>query len=329
MIKVSLQAWTWVLSAALCSSVVGCDDDDGDGDAGGAGGVVTDAGGGQDAGGAGGFGGAGGGEGGQGGSPGGAGGADAAVGGAGAAGGEGGTGGAGGEGGEGGAVGGGGGAIGGEGGAGGIGGMVGGTGGAGGAGECLSEGETGPVVPDAPQCCEGLAPVGCDAPNAEGACEPCVGAFVCVRCGDGVCGSGENPCNCPDDCGARDTRCDDGTMPLCPMAEPECEALEILAIQGNCYQCVNPNTCRPWGEAGCETSYECAAEDYCNPCGTSSCPACEDCVQACTPHGCPTEPEALCDMIRPECPDGGASVIMNGCWVCVGLDACQPLPPAP
>lgn len=28
--------------------------------------------------------------------------------------------------------------------------------------------------------------------------------FICVKCGDGICGNGENECNCPTDCPATD-----------------------------------------------------------------------------------------------------------------------------
>ncbi len=68
---------------------------------------------------------------------------------------------------------------------------------------CAEEGATVPDAPDAPPCCPGLAPIGCDAPDDEGVCPGgCVGAFVCARCGDGECGPGENPCSCPQDCEA-------------------------------------------------------------------------------------------------------------------------------
>lgn len=51
------------------------------------------------------------------------------------------------------------------------------------------------------KCCEGLTPIpdckedeigGCACPNC-----PC---FVCTWCGNGKCGTGENTCNCPEDC---------------------------------------------------------------------------------------------------------------------------------
>ncbi len=79
----------------------------------------------------------------------------------------------------------------------------------------------------------------------------------------------------------RDTHCDDGTTPACRMVIPQCSEYEILAYQDNCYACVNPATCAPWGEPGCESDKECATGETCDMCGTSSCPMCEDCVAAC------------------------------------------------
>ncbi len=67
---------------------------------------------------------------------------------------------------------------------------------------CAGEGESVPVVPGAPECCEGLTKIGCEKPDNNGICptEPCVGASICAKCGNGVCGHGENKCNCPKDC---------------------------------------------------------------------------------------------------------------------------------
>jgi hypothetical protein len=66
--------------------------------------------------------------------------------------------------------------------------------------DCVEEGGSVPVVPDAPECCPGLAPIPCSAPGANGLCMPCAGASYCARCGDGACGLAENACNCPADC---------------------------------------------------------------------------------------------------------------------------------
>ena len=79
----------------------------------------------------------------------------------------------------------------------------------------------------------------------------------------------------------RDTRCDDGSTVLCLMIPPVCTEHEILAIQNNCWICVNPATCRPWGEPGCLKDEDCRPGWRCDPCGTSSCPFCDDCVPAC------------------------------------------------
>jgi hypothetical protein len=123
-----------------------------------------------------------------------------------------------------------------------------------------------------------------------------------------------------------DPSCDDGTEPSCPMVPPDCGEAEILAYQQSCYVCVNPATCLPWGEPGCEIDMDCSPETYCDFCGTSSCPGCRDCVAACIPHNCPTEPEALCTMIRPDCGDEGVAVVRDGCWVCVDMGSCEAVP---
>ena len=69
--------------------------------------------------------------------------------------------------------------------------------------ECIAEGGSGVVVPGGLSCCQGLAPIGCDTPDQSGNCPTgqCTGAFYCTMCGNGICGLGENKCNCPQDCG--------------------------------------------------------------------------------------------------------------------------------
>ena len=140
-------------------------------------------------------------------------------------------------------------------------------------------------------------------------CEECYyneeGVFVCeiVPCNDGcyvdgelylvgeefgsecslcVCEApGELICYDVEDCG-RNSYCDDGTIPMCDMVEPDCEEpFEILAWQDDCYRCVNPATCHPWGVSDCETDSDCSSGAVCEHCGTSSCPTCDDCVTAC------------------------------------------------
>jgi len=67
---------------------------------------------------------------------------------------------------------------------------------------CIPEGGSGAVIPDGPSCCAGLTQIGCSQPIAPqfGGCSDCVGAFFCTMCGNGICGLGENKCNCPQDC---------------------------------------------------------------------------------------------------------------------------------
>ncbi len=83
----------------------------------------------------------------------------------------------------------------------------------------------------------------------------------------------EGPC--------RSTACDDGTFVLCDMILPKCMEFEILAIQDSCWRCVNPETCKLWGEPECEDDADCPSDMTCDPCGSSSCPYCDDCVPAC------------------------------------------------
>lgn len=127
--------------------------------------------------------------------------------------------------------------------------------------------------------------------------------------------------------GGRDERCDDGGPLFCDMVQPECALGEVAAIQDGCWVCVNAITCRPWGEPGCQRDADCPVDEWCNFCATGSCPACLDCVAGCVVHGCPTEPEPACNMIRPDCEQGGVAVVRGGCWVCVGLNACAPIEP--
>ena len=65
--------------------------------------------------------------------------------------------------------------------------------------ECIPEGGTVPLIPDYPDCCEGLTLID-QAIYIDGGCIPVGGQGVCTFCGDGICGLGENLCNCPEDC---------------------------------------------------------------------------------------------------------------------------------
>jgi hypothetical protein len=51
-------------------------------------------------------------------------------------------------------------------------------------------------------CCGSLERIDNSAPDAQGNCQPTnpPSVLICAACGDGMCGVGENRCNCPADC---------------------------------------------------------------------------------------------------------------------------------
>lgn len=189
--------------------------------------------------------------------------------------------------------------------------------------DCIPEGGVRPVIPDAPPCCEGLEPIGCEEPDENGQCpaEPCGGGAYCARCGNGGCGPGENVCNCPQDCGGGqcvpegdqyvefeepDAECCEGLVPraLSGPVDGEC-----VVIPCGCFVCVS---C-PDGECG-------PGEDIC------ICP--EDCGGGqCVPEGEEynelDDPDAqCCEGLEPvvaamEMPDGLCSAPRCPCFVCV------------
>jgi hypothetical protein len=84
-------------------------------------------------------------------------------------------------------------------------------------GQCIGEGDVfdGKVV--CAFCCPPLESRAAVAPPGDNPGASCqerrllVSLLVCVRCGDGRCGPGENDCNCPLDCPPEDAgRADDG-----------------------------------------------------------------------------------------------------------------------
>jgi len=68
--------------------------------------------------------------------------------------------------------------------------------------ECVGEGEKGSMSAIAGgRCCSGLEAVSNCMSFAGGTwVVPTDGSFICARCGNGICGAGENECNCPKDC---------------------------------------------------------------------------------------------------------------------------------
>jgi len=71
--------------------------------------------------------------------------------------------------------------------------------------KCAKEGETIGAQGMPEICCSGLKPVGGWPGGYEGDCSippPPTGLSICTNCGDGICNvdTGENKCNCPEDC---------------------------------------------------------------------------------------------------------------------------------
>jgi len=70
--------------------------------------------------------------------------------------------------------------------------------------ECAKEGKTISIMPlpdpeaEKYLCCEGLQE-GIIFSDIE-ECSPMLDAAVCIDCPNGICGAGENRCNCPEDC---------------------------------------------------------------------------------------------------------------------------------
>ena len=67
---------------------------------------------------------------------------------------------------------------------------------------CVAEGQAvGGKLLDAPtKCCAGLVAVAESTPMDGGCAQAPPDVILCIRCGDGQCGLGENHCNCPSDC---------------------------------------------------------------------------------------------------------------------------------
>lgn len=70
-------------------------------------------------------------------------------------------------------------------------------------GDCVPEGQSLEAKDICSICCGGLVRLEASASNGDaGACAPTgpPSIFICGACGNGVCGPGENACNCPGDC---------------------------------------------------------------------------------------------------------------------------------
>ncbi|MEM3450066.1 MAG: hypothetical protein QW439_00640 [Candidatus Woesearchaeota archaeon] len=63
--------------------------------------------------------------------------------------------------------------------------------------DCISEGQQ---VVNNKQCCPGLSKINNSANLTNGGCSQATGEYCTAKCGNGVCDSLENRCNCPEDC---------------------------------------------------------------------------------------------------------------------------------
>lgn len=133
---------------------------------------------------------------------------------------------------------------------------------------CAAAGESVPVVPGALPCCEGLEAISCDRPGPDGICpEGCAGAVICAACGDGVCGAGENACNCAIDCGARcagTAECLGHPAPIRCLGLWRCDPdgaypADARGVDGCDYTCIFNHT-------ACDGDGDCAPPDVCLPC---------------------------------------------------------------
>lgn len=72
---------------------------------------------------------------------------------------------------------------------------------------CVKEGDilSSTVNNKRKSCCKDLIKISLDKPSEDknsinGCTQFMIGGVYCTKCGDNICGSGENKCNCPTDC---------------------------------------------------------------------------------------------------------------------------------
>ncbi len=152
---------------------------------------------------------------------------------------------------------------------------------------CVEEGDVKIVYPGMPDCCPGLNPIGNYTINKAGQCQPLLGGEVCAYCPNGVCGLGEDYCNCPEDCGTLPTptpSCvpEGGTKLTSPGAPDCCPGLALLVNytideEGVCHPLYGGGVC-----AYCPDDQCGLGEDYCN------CPedCCADRFESCDVKPC-------------------------------------------
>ena len=194
---------------------------------------------------------------------------------------------------------------------------------------CVAEGRSMPVFAVSPggfdmqrqtgkfECCPGLKTVSNQVRPYEGICAGIVGVSggdVCVKCGDGTCGAGENFCNCHTDC----------SLPRC-FKEGEnysmeatnrnycCEGLKnvenlVPLSSGRCSYGYSEYVCTKCGDGTCGVG-----ENYCNC--PSDCPKCASegaMMKSGGPEGADL-PDKCCDGLTPYTRGGSEWVMEAGC----------------
>ncbi len=188
---------------------------------------------------------------------------------------------------------------------------------------CIGEGQSVGIYPGAAMCCSGLSLISCSSPGVGGACSPCVGASICANCGNGVCGPGENKCNCPQDCSyvppapvayCGDRSCNNGeTCSSCPLDCGSCQPINYCGDRS----CNNGETCSSCpGDCGsCQQRtlpviiYTCEQKggECCNNGGTGIVSGAADCPSTCFSQ-CNAAPAPVVGP-TPVTPTGGAIVL--------------------
>ncbi len=171
--------------------------------------------------------------------------------------------------------------------------------------DCVPEGEGFSTFdPSIQGCCEGLTAIQEAWYDEEtGMCGGVGNAFVCTYCGNGLCGLGENICNCPEDCSG---------------GSDECKALDPLGY-GPCAMVLG----FAWNGEDCAIFSGCSCYDDCD----QFYPTYDACMDVCkpNPYECiEIDPYAygMCEMLMGVGFDGEDCVYISGCGC--GSDPAMP-----
>lgn len=116
-------------------------------------------------------------------------------------------------------------------------------------------------------CCKGLVPIVDKSPGGKGECAMLVGGSpVCAACGNGVCDSGENRCNCLRDC--KPCKKEGESVPVVSNAPDCCKGLNLLKPQKFPFVGVKGICSAKCGNGVCDTATESESNcpQDCAPC---------------------------------------------------------------